>query len=287
VIVHGGPARGFSTIMPSFRGLLSSDEIDDVIAYIRTLCTQTGWPRGALNLPLALVTEKAFPENELVVTAQANASGAPGVNLHAIHEETFGKKDQLELDVPWDNQDNNHAWNHHIGDITVGWKHVVFSDLRTGSILSLQGGILPPSGSQKLGGSGTTVFEPFAAFDQLFPTNTWVQFQMGADLPRHPDITPKSLFWYTALGQTLAADHRLGRQWSPMIEFLATRDLEDNAQTDWDILPGMQVTLSQRQHIRAGFGYREPVTDTAGRTPQLDFYLLWDWADGAFWKGWR
>jgi hypothetical protein len=49
----------------------------------------------------------------------------------------------------------------------------------------------------------------------------------------------------------------------------------------------MQVTLSRRQHIRAGIGYREPVTDTAGRTPQLDFYFLWDWADGTFWKGWR
>lgn len=206
--------------------------------------------------------------------------------MHAIHEQTIGKRDQVEVDLPWNLQDINHSYSEHIGDMTFGLKHVMFANLRTGSILSLQGGILPPTGSKKLGGNGTTVFEPFASFGQLFPTNTWVQFQMGADLPRHTDVTPQSLFWYTALGQTLAADHRLGRQWSPMVELLATRDLKDGAKADYDIAPEMQVTLSRRQHIRANVGVRMPFTDTSGRTPQVDFYILWDWADGKFWEGW-
>jgi mono/diheme cytochrome c family protein len=33
VIEHGGPTRGFSQIMPSFSEALSSQDIDDVIAY--------------------------------------------------------------------------------------------------------------------------------------------------------------------------------------------------------------------------------------------------------------
>jgi hypothetical protein len=181
-------------------------------------------------------------------------------------------------------QDNNHSYESHVGDITLGLKRVMYSNLRRGSILALQGGILPPTGSKKLGGNGTTVFEPFLSFDQLFPTNTWVQFQMGSDLPRHPDITPQSLYWYTALGQTLSGDHRLGREWSPMVEFLANRDLKDGAKTDWDVLPEMQVTISRRQHIRAALGVRTPFTDTAGRSPQVNLYLLWDWADGKFWR---
>lgn len=287
VIVHGGPSRGFSTIMPAFGELLSSDQIDDLVAYLRGFCTQRGWPRGELNLPRALVTEKAFPEDELVISTALNASGAPGFTTDFIHEQSFGARDQLEVDVPWDMQDQNHGYSSHAGDITFGLKHVMFSSLRTGSILSLQGGVLPPTGSTKVGGNGTTVFEPFAAFDQLFHTNTWVQFQMGAELPRHPDITPQSLFWYTALGQTWSPDHRLGRQWSPMLEFLATRDLKDGAKTDWDILPEMQLTLSRRQHIRADVGVRAPFTDAAGRSPQVELYVLWDWADGKFWEGWR
>ncbi len=286
VILHGGPSRGFSTIMPSFGQLISSDDADDLVAYLRSFCTDRRYPRGELNLPRAIVTEKAFPEDELVITTAANASGAPGWTTDFIHEQTFGARDQVEVDVPWTMQDQNHSYDSHVGDITFGLKHVMYSNLRTGSILSLQGGVLPPTGSKALGANGTTVFEPFAAFDQLFPTNTWVQFQMGADLPRHPNITPQSLFWNTALGQTWSPDHRLGRQWSPMVEFVARRDLADGAKTDWDVMPEMQVTVSPRQHIRVNVGYRQPFTDTAGRTPQLQFYVLWDWADGKFWEGW-
>jgi mono/diheme cytochrome c family protein len=288
IIVHGGTSRGFSTIMPAFGELLSSQEIDDVIAYLREFCPNPHWPRGELNLPRALVTEKAYPEDEFVISTAANVSGAPGFVTDYIHEQRFGVKNQLEVDLPVNNQDQNHQWQSGIGDMTFGVKRVMYSNLRTGSILSLQGGILPPTGDSKRGfGSGTTTFEPFAAFDQLFPSNTFVQFQMGADLPRHPDISPQSIFYRTAVGQTFASDHLLGRMWSPMVEFLATRNLVDGAKTDWDVLPEMQVTISRRQHVRAAVGVRTPFTDTAGRTPQLNVYVLWDWADGKLWKGWK
>ncbi len=47
-----------------------------------------------------------------------------------------------------------------------------------------------------------------------------------------------------------------------MVEFLADRDLEDNAKTNWDVLPQMQVTISKRQHVRLDFGVRVPVNNT-------------------------
>jgi hypothetical protein len=287
VILHGGPNRSFSTIMPSFEKLLSDDQVNDVVAYLRTFCTNRRWPRGELNLPRAIVTEKAFPEQEFVLTTQANVSGAPRFETHAIHEQSFGNWGQLEVDFPWVNQNINHEWNNHIGDIGIGWKQVMFSNLRSGSILALQGGIIPPTGSTKTGGYGSTTFEPFLAFDQLFPSNTWVQFQTGADLPHDTKKAPQSMFWNTAVGQTIAGDHRLGRQWSPMVEFVATRDLVDGAKTDWDVMPEMQVTISRRQHIRAALGVRAPFTDTAGRNPTVNLYVLWDWADGKLWEGWK
>jgi cytochrome c2 len=288
IIVHGGPSRGFSQIMPAFGELLSSEQIDDVIAYLRGFCTNPHWARGELNLPRALVTEKAFPEDELVVSAAMNATGAPGSTTDFIHEQRFGMRNQIEVDVPMNVQNQQHNWEAGLGDITFGLKREMFSSLRTGSILSLQAGVLAPTGDSKRGfGSGTTTFEPFAAFDQLFPSNTWVQLQMGADLPRHTDVAPQSLFGRAAIGQTFANDHMLGRMWSPMVEFLADRDLEDGAKTNWDILPEMQVTISRRQHIRADIGVRAPFTNTSGRTPQVTFYVLWDWADGKFWEGWK
>ena len=39
VIENGGPNRGFSQIMPAFREALSSEEIDDVVAYLREFCS--------------------------------------------------------------------------------------------------------------------------------------------------------------------------------------------------------------------------------------------------------
>src|ERR1700758_1832407 len=78
VIVHGGPSRGFSQIMPAFGDLLTDEQIDDVIAYMRSFCGNRHWARGELNLPRALLTEKAFPEDEVVVSTALNARGAPG-----------------------------------------------------------------------------------------------------------------------------------------------------------------------------------------------------------------
>ena len=68
IITHGGPNRGFSQIMPSFRQALSSEQIDKVIGYMRGFCHEPKWPRGELNLPRALVTEKAYPEDEVVLS---------------------------------------------------------------------------------------------------------------------------------------------------------------------------------------------------------------------------
>jgi hypothetical protein len=163
----------------------------------------------------------------------------------------------------------------------------MFSSLRTGSILSLQGEVVAPTGNQSRGlGTGTTTFGTFAMFDQLFPTNTFIQFQGGANLPVDTGKAPQNVFWNTVLGQSLAADHGLGRLWSPMVEALASRDLVTGAKTDWNILPEMQVTISRRQHIRGNVGVSFPVNNTVGRPRQLLFYILWDWADGRLNEGW-
>jgi len=287
VIEHGGPNRGFSQIMPAFGEALSSSDIDDLVAYLRTFCNSRHWPRGELNLPRALITEKAYPEDELVLSTSVNVSGAPGNTTHVIHEQRFGQKNQLEVDVPIEFQNQDHVWYGGVGDITLGVKRVMYSNLERGSILSLQGGFLLPVGNHSHGlGAGTTTFETFAAFDQLFRTDTFVQTQFGAELPFDTGRAPQSLFFNSAIGQSFGADHGLGRLWTPMFEFVATRDLINHASTDWDVIPEMQVTISRRQHIRANLGLQIPATNTAGRQKQIVFYLLWDWQDGRLTEGW-
>src|SRR5437763_14340037 len=294
VIIHGGPTRGFSQIMPAFGQALTSEQIDKVIGYLRTFCRNPHWARGELNVPRTLVTEKAYPEDEEVISTSFNARGAPGVTTDIIHEQRFGVKNQIEVDVPVNFQDQNHTWYGGVGDTTLGVKRAFFSSLQSGSIFALQGSVIAPTGNRSRGfGSGTTTFETFAAFDQLFRTsrgitgtNTFLQFQGGAELPVHPDISPQSLFWRASVGQSFAANQGMGRVWSPMLESLWDRDLATGARTNWDLMPEMQVTISKRQHIKANLGVRVPANHPQDRPIQVLFYLLWDWADGRLNEGW-
>lgn len=227
VLIHGGPVRAFVPIMPAFGQLLTDSQINDLIAYLRTFCdNKHNYPRGELNLPRALVTEKAFPENEVVVSTAMAATGAPSFTSDIIREQTFAGRNQIETDIPVNYADQDHNWTAGTGDITIGLKREMFSSLRAGSIFSVQGGVVLPTGDRKRGfGSGTPTFEPFAAYDQLFPENTFLQFQAGAELPVNADKSPRSIFWRAVLGQSLARHHSLGKLFSPMVEFVATRDL--------------------------------------------------------------
>lgn len=288
-IVYGGPKRGFSQIMPAFGELLTSGQIDKVVEYIRTFCKEPGWPRGELNLPLAQLTEKAYPEDEAVITSAANVRGAPGIVNTIIHEERFGVKNQLEVAIPIEFQHPERTWYGGFGDVTVGWKRVLYSQLRRqwGSILSLQGEVTLPTGSLRRGtGTGVTSFGTFGMFDVLMPGTTFIQIQSGAVLPTDTAKAPQNVYANVAVGKSISQSHGLGRTWSPMFEFVASRDLMRGATTDWDVAPEMQVTLSRRQHVRANLGVRIPVTNTADRPIQALFYILWDWQDGKLLEGW-
>ena len=296
VVRNGGPARGFSQIMPAFREVLTPDEIDEVVRYLRSLCKETSWPRGELNVPRALVTEKAFPESETILTTATNTRGPASVSNELSYEKTLGKHDQLEVAVPF-------GWMHQpggglgagLGDIAIGEKHVLFSRLNsspeqpvyasTGSIFSIQGEITLPTGNVGKGlGEGETVFGVFAAYDVVLPADTFVELQAGGDFPLHIHDAPRSVFFNSAFGKIISRN--FGRQWTPMIEVLANRDLTRGAVTDWDVLPEFQVTLNRRQHVRAAIGLRIPVNDTAERPKQVIAYVLWDWFDGGLLEGW-
>jgi hypothetical protein len=288
-IIHdGGPARGFSEIMPSFREALTGEQIDMVISYLRGFCREPAWPRGELNLPRALVTEKAFPEDEVVIETAIDVKEGGRVVNKLVYERRFGARNQFEFSLPigFLRQDTG-TWFGGVGDVTLGYKRMLTSSIRTGSIFSVSGEVILPTGNAERGlGSGITVFEGFAAYGQLLPGNTFLQVQGGAEAPTHSDAA-KAVFLRTALGKYLTQGKGLGRLWSPMVEFIADREFATGEKVNWDVVPEMQVTLSRRQHIRANFGFRVPVNNTSGRSTQFIFYLLWDWFDGGLRDGWQ
>lgn len=287
-IHEGGHVRGWSEIMPSYAEALTLEQIRKVTAYLRTLCDEPAWPLGEQNLPRAFFTEKAFPEDEAVLTTTVNTKGNGAVSSEFVYEKRFGVRNQLEFSAPFGFLErDNGSWVGGIGDLLVGYKRVLFHSGARGSIFSLQGEVAAPTGNRTQGlGSGVTTFATFAAFGQRLPGFSFIQMQGGAELPVNTKKAPQAVFIHTAIGKTFTQNHGFGRIWTPMVEALADRDLETGAKTNWDIVPEMQFSLSRRQHILANVGVRRPVNNTFGRTTQLVFYVLWDWFDGGLREGW-
>jgi hypothetical protein len=288
VIHNGGPARGFSEIMPSFREALTSGQIETLMRYVRGFCREPSWPRGELNLPRAFFTEKAFPEDEAVLDAAIDTKGPHNVTSRLFYERRFGVRNQIDIGVPFSFQKPGTGSRFGgVGDISLGLKRVIASSLRSGSIFSLSGEVVLPTGNVARGmGKGVTVLEGFGSFGQILPKNSFLQIQSGIEVPTHSDSAAKAVYWRAVLGKSFAQDQGHGRLWSPMVELLADRELVAGEPINWDVVPQFQVTLSARQHIRASAGVRIPVNNTAARSPQLVLYLLWDWFDGGLRSGW-
>jgi hypothetical protein len=283
-VVHdGGPVRAFDRRMPAFGDALSEDQIVAVLEFIRGFCRDDAWPRGELNLPRPLVTEKAFPENEVVVTT-AVSSGETTSEL--VYERRLGARGQVEIAVPVAFQTGEGGWRRGLGDIAVALKHVLFDDHRAGRIVSVGGEVILPTGKQSEGlGAGYTIVEPSVAYGQLLTPHAFVHTQAGAELPTSGEAAGEA-FWRVAIGTTVE-QKRFGRAWSPMIELLAARSLGAAARTEWDLVPQLQVTLSRRQHVRLNAGVGVPMTERPERGVRLVTYFLWDWFDGGLFEGWR
>jgi mono/diheme cytochrome c family protein len=299
VVHEGGRVRGLDRMMPAYGGAVSDEEIARVVEYARGFCRDLPeWPLGDLNLPRALFTEKAFPENEVVLTSTIGLRGPGSVMSELIYEKRLGARSMIELAVPFGvlNLDDASGgvsgmapvgWTAGIGDLGAAFKHALVHSMRTGSILSFGLDVSVPTGRADRGlGTGVTVLGPFLAYGQLLPAGGFVQAHAGADLPVDFDTANPEIFWRALVGWSLVPS-RFGRMYSPMLEVLGARELRaSDAAVIWDLAPQMQVTLNRRKHIRVNVGALVPVNRTEGRHVQLGTYLLWDFYEGSPLKGW-
>jgi len=286
-IVHnGGPVRAFNRLMPSFAEALTRDEIYAAIGYVRTFCASRAWPRGELNFPRALVTEKAFPEDEAMFITSVATGGTGEVANTMIFEKRLGARSQFEVIVPFSSLGSDAgSWTTGIGDIALGVKSALFHNRGAGTIFSVGAEVGLPTGNEALGfGSGHTTVEGFLAFGQALPGEGFIQAQAGLGVPTNG--ATKEAFWRLVLGKTFT-QRDFGRAWSPMVELVATRNLADGEASIWDIVPQFQVTLSRRQHIRMAFGAQVPLGERESRHTQVVAYFLWDWFDGGLFSAWK
>jgi mono/diheme cytochrome c family protein len=292
-VTHGGgPARAFARMMPAYGEALQPLEIDAILAHVRGFCRSASWPRGELNLPRPLVTEKAYPEDEAVWTGTVDAEGDGALENELVYEKRIGARSQLEIAVPFGWEERGPAaagptgWSSGVGDVALGFKHALLHRLERGSILSAGAEVKLPTGDEDEGfGAGTTIFEPFLLFGQMLGESAFLHLQAAVEIPADEERAGDEAILRLALGRSFAA-RPFGRVWTPMIELLGAKELAPGEDPQWDVAPQLQVTLSTRQHVMANAGVRVPVSETAGRDTRVIVYLLWDWFDGGLFDGW-
>jgi mono/diheme cytochrome c family protein len=284
---RGGPVRGFSQMMPSFDDALGEEALARVIAHVQQFCRDSKWPRGELNLPRTLATEKAYPEDEWVLENEMEVDG-PAVGHALIYEKRFGSRSQIELELPFSYRREDGAapdgagWSGGIGDAVVALKQVLTHSVETGHILSAVLETKLPTGDEARGfGAGALGLEGFLTYGQILPSDLFVQAQAGAERSNRAG-SETEVFWTGGLGWSWA-QNGWGRTWSPILEVAGVREGDEG--TLWDILPQMHVTLNTRQHVMLTVGTRLPLNERE-RSPTLVVNFLWDWFDGGLRDGW-
>jgi mono/diheme cytochrome c family protein len=286
VVHEGGRIRGLTRRMPAFGDALNRAQIDAVIGHVRRFCSDRAWPPGDLNLPRALFTEKAFPENEVVYTSTIARQDGTALENEIVYERRVGARNQLEVVVPIDAASRDGDWTIGLGDVAFAFRRTLVASRRTGTIAAAGAEVAFPTGDVSRGfGNGVQIFEPFAMLGQTLKHNSFVQLHGGLEIPSNASAGAKEAYLRSAAGFTYMSDRGFGRSWSPQLELLLAKPFDGGA--EWDLVPQMQVSLSKLQHVVVAGGVRVPLTQRDQRGLAVVSYLLWDWFDGPFTNFWK
>jgi mono/diheme cytochrome c family protein len=279
---QGGPVRGFDPRMPAFGEALDEARLEAAVRHIRTFCAEPGWPSGNLNQPRPMFTEKAFVEDELVLTFGAAVEGRRSFELELLFETRLGRSSQLEIALPFhlDEGAGEDGWTGGLGDVAVGLKQVIAALPSSGSILSGIVELVLPTSRE----GSAVVFEPSLAYSQSLGPAGFLHLQTGAEVP-FEENGEVELFWRLAYGYTFVQG-LFGRAWTPMLEVLGSLGVDDPAAIRWDLVPQLQLALNTRQHVMLGLATRIPVEPGSERAIGVWAYLLWEWFDGGLGEGW-
>ena len=279
VVAEGGPAAGRSEQMPSFQSVLTEEQINLVVAYIRTFCTED-WPSGDLNFPRPLVTEKAYPENEIVFTWNfgRTPSKERDTQLGLSFEKRIGSRGQVEFNIPFNIRDpKSGATVGGVGDIEVGAKYVLYDDAE--SLFISSGGLeigIPTGNFGRELGEGTTTLALFLAAGKA-----WGDFVSQASLKfEYPFVTqraPKGIFYNLALSYPIL-DIGRGTESQALLEF--------NGKSEWGtetpkhfqlyLTPGLRKGLTPAGNWAVGIGAQVPVSRQREVNYRVLGYLLYE-----------
>lgn len=278
VIKHGGAPLGFSAAMPAYQDAFSDEEIRELVAYLKTLPGPHNYPPGELNFFRPLRTKKAWLEDEVVLVSRFTRRDREGddvVYTALEFEKRWFARWQTELKL-------SHELEGEHGDLDefeAGVKYALYDSLEHMFLLS--GGT---DLAFALRGDASMEFIPYLAAAKGLGEAFTLQASVKSHLP--PENASEGDV------EVAAMLHWIPTPWPrgifPGVELTATAPFEPGIRDAlrWTVVPQLNFGLSRRGHVRAAAGVELPLNDRTYDF-RLHFYLLWDFADGMFWEGWR
>jgi mono/diheme cytochrome c family protein len=277
VVKHGGPALGFSEVMPAFGNTLSDEDIENVLAYIKTLGGEHDYPDGSLNLFLPIRTKKAFPEDEWVWKQRYTDTDGDNAWKNTLeYEFRIGQRWQGVLEANYETKGGDGEFGH----FEPGFKYVLSHDKRRGSIytLGVQAGVPLSSGEN-------WEFLPYLAMGKII-NDEWI-FQGSGRLKFDLEDSDGGSAEFAGIV------HWVHTPWPrnvfPALEVVAEVPFETGPGEDsiqWSVLPQARIGISKRGHVAVNVGVEVPVNERDRYDWRAYVYLIWDFADGGFFEAW-
>jgi mono/diheme cytochrome c family protein len=276
VVEYGGYAMGLSEQMPAYGDVLSPEEITAVVRHAKSLADTRDYPPGEFNYPLAIRTRKAFPEDEVVLKTRITGQDGDDSVRNVIElEKRIGKRGQAIVEVAHQSESGHDV----IEEAELGFKYVLDWDLEQQYIIS------------------TGLVAAFPVKDRS-ESDVLIPMIMGAralsdDVLAQASARLKLPFDKTADGEAEIAGvvhwmlPTFPRGIFPGLEVVASVPFDNNGtdRVKWSVLPQARIGLTRGGHVALNLGAEIPLSDQSWDVRGY-IYLLWDFADGSFFKGW-
>lgn len=273
VIEHGGAPIGLSSQMPAFGQALTAEQIDALLAYVKSLADTRRYPPGDLNLLRPLVTTKAFPEDELVLEVRRQSGEESETVSLAEYERRVGTRSHVEAKVEY----VDGAEDAELEAVELGFRSAIHWSLERQILLSGGAEVDIPVGSD----GGSVGFVPYLALAKILSERFTLQADMVADLPVD-DVGTGDV-------RIAAIVHWITTPWPrgvfPGLEAVVEQPFSSDADLASSLVPQLKIGLSRLGHVGLAAGVELPLTDEPYDYRVL-VHLLWDIGDGPFWKGW-
>ena len=273
VVKHGGYAMGLAAQMPAHKEALSDEQIRDVTAYVKSLVDTSAYPPGEMNLFLPVRTKKAFPEDEVVYKGRFRRQDGPDAYKNVLEiEKRFGKAGQGILELVHEKEGSINE----LTEVEVGWKQAFsWSPTHVASAAAI---LAMPTDSD----DGDGELQTYLAYGQVLSEEWILQSSLRLKFPLDGASD--------GAAELAGVIHYVHSPWPrrvfPALEVIAEQPYRSrNGDLEVTVLPQVRIGLTRGGHVALNLGVEVPVTGQPW-DESVHVTLLWDFADGGFFKGW-